>query len=108
MTDKRIVLTTCGKPEDAERIAQTLLVRRLAACVNILPGVRSLYRWRGKVEEDSELLLVVKTTVAAIQTMKAAIAEIHPYEVPELVVLPIEDGAVSYLDWIGANVLAPE
>lgn len=108
MTDKRIVLTTCGKPEDADRIARALLDRRLAACVNILPGVRSLYRWQGKIEEDSELLLVIKTTAAAVETLKTAVAAMHPYEVPELVVLPIEDGAARYLEWIAANVAFPE
>jgi periplasmic divalent cation tolerance protein len=106
MTDKKIVLTTCGNDEDATRIARNLVERRLAACVNVLPGVRSLYHWQGKVEEDAELLLVIKTTEAAVEALKTAVAEIHPYDVPELVVLPIENGAASYLDWIAENVAA--
>ena len=107
MTDKRIVLTTCGNQDDAERIARALLDRRLAACVNILPGIRSLYRWKGKIEEDGELLLLIKTAAGAVDALKAAVADLHPYDVPELVVLPLEDGAASYLDWIGANVSRP-
>jgi periplasmic divalent cation tolerance protein len=104
MTDKAIVLTTCANAEDASRIARALLERRLAACVNIVPGVRSLYHWQGKIEEDAELLLLIKTTQAAIGALKLAIADAHPYDVPEVVVLEIADGAASYLDWIGANV----
>jgi len=104
MTDKKIVLTTCGNDADASRIARALIERRLAACVNILPGVRSLYHWQGKVEEDAELLLVIKTTEAALEPLKTAVAEVHPYDVPELVVLAIEGGAASYLNWIAENV----
>ena len=104
MTDKRIVLTTCGSEADAERIARALVERRLAACVNIIGGVRSIYRWKDAVEDDAELLLIIKTQASAIETLKAAIAELHPYDVPELVVVAIEDGASAYLDWIGASV----
>ena len=106
MTDKKIVLTTCGSAEDADRIARALLERRLCACVNIVPGVRSLYHWQGKIEDDAELLLTIKTTEAAIEPLKTALAEIHPYDVPELVVLPVEGGSAAYLDWIAANVSA--
>ena len=104
MTDKRIVLTTCGSEADAERVARTLVERRLAACVNIVGGVRSIYRWKDAVENDAELLLIIKTQTSAIETLKAAIAELHSYDVPELVVVAIEDGASAYLDWIGASV----
>ena len=104
MTDKRIVITTCGNADDAERIARALLERRLVACVNIIPGVRSLYRWQGKVEDDAELILLMKTTAEAVEALEPALAEIHPYDVPELVVLPIEGGAASYLEWVGENV----
>ena len=106
MTDKKIVLTTCGNAADAERIARALLERRLAACVNIVAGVRSLYHWQGRIEDEAELLLVIKTTEAAVEPLKAALEEIHPYDVPELIVLPIEDGAPAYLDWIAANTSA--
>ena len=104
MTNKKIVLTTCGNAADAERIARELLERRLAACVNILPGVRSLYRWKGAVEDDAEWLLLVKTTEGALEGLKAAFREVHPYDVPELVVLPIEDGSAAYLGWLGEQV----
>jgi periplasmic divalent cation tolerance protein len=104
MTDKRIVLTTCGNSVDAERIARELLERRWAACVNIIPGVRSLYRWQGRIEDDAELVLLIKTTAAALGPLKTALVEGHPYDVPEVVVLPIEDGSQAYLDWIAANV----
>jgi periplasmic divalent cation tolerance protein len=104
MTDKRIVLTTCGNAADAERIARALLERRLAACVNIIPGIRSLYHWQGRIEDDAELLLIIKTTSGAVESLKAAIREAHPYDVPEMVVVQIEDGSQAYLDWIGANV----
>jgi periplasmic divalent cation tolerance protein len=104
MTDKRIVLTTCGTAADAERVARALLERRLAACVNIVAGVRSLYHWQGRIEDEGELLLIVKTTAGAIEALKAAIGEVHPYEVPEMVVLPIDDGSQKYLDWISENV----
>ncbi|MCB1019453.1 MAG: divalent-cation tolerance protein CutA [Acidobacteria bacterium] len=104
MTDKRIVLTTCGSEADAERIARALVERRLAACVNIIGGVRSIYRWKDAVEDDAELLLIIKTQTSAIERLKAAITELHPYDVPELVVVAIEDGASAYLDWIGASV----
>ncbi|MEZ5364849.1 MAG: divalent-cation tolerance protein CutA [Bryobacterales bacterium] len=104
MTDKRIVLTTCGSDVDAERIARTLVERRLAACVNIIGGVRSIYRWKDAVEDDAELLLVIKTQTSAIEALKTALAETHPYDVPELVVIQIEDGAAAYLSWIASNV----
>ena len=104
MTDKRIVLTTCGNAADAERIARALLDRRLAACVNIIPGIRSLYHWQGRIEDDSELVLLIKTTAAAVEALEAALVEAHPYDVPEVVVLPIEDGSPAYLGWIEANV----
>ena len=104
MTDKRLVLTTCGNADDAERIARALLERRLAACVNIVPGARSLYRWQGSVHDDAEWLLLIKTTADGIGPLKAAFDDIHPYDVPELVVLAIEDGSAAYLGWIAENV----
>ena len=104
MTDKKIVLTTSGNAADAERIARELLDRRLAACVNIVPGVRSLYRWQGSIHDDGEWLLIIKTTQGAVSAIEAAFGEIHPYDVPELVVLAIEDGSAAYLAWIAEHV----
>jgi periplasmic divalent cation tolerance protein len=104
MTNKRIVLTTAGSAEEAHRIAHVLVQRRLAACVNIVPQVASVYRWQGKVEEAREWLLVVKTTAAAFSQVREAIAEIHSYELPECICLTIEDGSPVYLQWIAESV----
>jgi periplasmic divalent cation tolerance protein len=104
MTDKRIVLTTAASEEEAYKIARHLVERRLAACVNIVPQITSIYRWQGKVEEAREWLLIVKTTAAAFAAVRDAIAEVHSYDVPECIGLPIEDGSPSYLKWIGESV----
>jgi periplasmic divalent cation tolerance protein len=108
MTDKRIVLTTAGSEQEARKIAHSLVERRLAACVNIVPQVTSIYRWQGKIEEAQEWLLVVKTTAAAFGKVREAIAELHSYELPECVCLPIEDGSPNYLEWIAESVSAGE
>jgi periplasmic divalent cation tolerance protein len=100
MTPHVVAFSTVGKPEDAERIAHALVERRLAACVNIVPGLTSVYRWKGQVERDAESLLVIKTRRERIDALKAALTSLHPYEVPELVVLPIEDGHAPYLAWL--------
>ena len=106
MTDKRIVLTTAGSEEEAHKIARHLVERRLAACVNIVPQITSVYRWQGNVDEAREWLLVVKTTAAAFVQVRHAIAELHSYEVPECVCLNIEDGSPNYLEWIAESVSA--
>jgi periplasmic divalent cation tolerance protein len=104
MTDKRIVLTTAGSEEEARKIARHLVEHRLAACVNIVPQVTSIYRWRDEVEEAREWLLIIKTTEAAFALVRNAIAELHPYELPECLCLNIEDGAAGYLQWIGESI----
>ena len=104
MTDKRICLTTCDSDEAAENLAQALVEQRLAACVNVLPGVRSYYRWKGKIESDSERLLLMKTTAGRVDSLRAAVLELHSYETPEFVVIAVEDGSAAYLEWIAANV----
>ena len=103
MTDKKIVLTTAGTREEAGKIARALVERRLAACVNVVP-IESVYRWNNKVENAQEWLLLVKTTAEAFDDLDAAVRELHSYELPECVVLPIEAGSEEYLDWIGDNV----
>jgi periplasmic divalent cation tolerance protein len=108
MTDKRIILTTASSEEEAEKIARTLVDRRLAACVNIVPQITSIYRWQGAIEEAREWLLIVKTTAVAFVQVRETIAELHSYEVPECVCLTIEDGSPSYLAWIGESVSAEE
>ncbi|HTA51063.1 MAG TPA: divalent-cation tolerance protein CutA [Verrucomicrobiae bacterium] len=106
MTDKRIVLTTASSEEEARKIARHLLEHRLAACVNILPQVASIYLWQGKIEEAREWLLVIKTTAAAFGQVNEAIADLHSYELPECICLTIEDGSPAYLQWIAESVSA--
>jgi periplasmic divalent cation tolerance protein len=110
MTDKRLVLTTCGSPEEARRIAHDLVHRRLAACVNIIPQIESVYRWKGEVETAAEWLLVIKTTAEAFVQLRDAIGKLHSYDVPECIAIAIEDGSAGYLEWIASSVLhiAPE
>jgi len=104
MTDKRVVLTNCGSQEEAEKIAQSLVGNRLAACVNVLPRVHSIYRWQGKVESATEWMLLVKTTAANFPKVRDAIRVLHSYELPECIMLPIEDGSAAYLQWIDDSV----
>jgi periplasmic divalent cation tolerance protein len=108
MTDKRIVFTTAGSEEEANKIARSLVEKRAAACVNIIPQITSIYRWKEDVEEAREWLLIIKTTAAAFGKVRDAIAELHSYEVPECLCLTIEDGAPSYLDWISRSVSEKE
>ena len=103
MTDKKIVLTTTATREDAGKIARSLVERRLAACVNVV-AIESVYRWKDAVESAEEWLLVIKTTAAAFDQVHAAIQELHTYELPECVLLPIESGSEEYLAWIGESV----
>lgn len=100
MTDKRIVLTTCGSQEEADKIAQHLVEHRLAACVNVIPQIKSIYRWQEKVESAQEWLLLVKTTAEKFPQVRDAIRELHSYELPECVAISIEDGSAAYLSWI--------
>lgn len=103
-TDFLIVLITVPSLEVGERIAESLLEKKLAACVNILPGVTSIYTWKGAVQKDQELMLVVKTRPVLFQTrLVPAVKAIHPYEVPEIIALPLEMGSPDYLAWIAAE-----
>jgi periplasmic divalent cation tolerance protein len=108
MTDKRIVLTTAGSEEEARKIARHLVERRLAACVNIVSRITSLYRWKDKVEEEGEWLLIIKTTGPAFNEVRTALADLHSYELPECICLAVEDGSTNYLQWIGESVTAAE
>ncbi len=104
MTDKRIVLTTTGSKAEAQKIGRALIERNLAACVNVVGPIESVYRWKGAVETAEEFLCIVKTRTAAVDKVSAAIKELHSYELPECLVLPIEGGSSTYLAWIGENV----
>lgn len=95
-----LCLSTCPDAETAARIARALVEERLAACVNRLPGVASTYRWQGEIHEDAEVLLVIKTTRERFDALRDRLAELHPYEVPELVAFEIADGLPAYLEWL--------
>ncbi len=100
----RLALVTAPDAGVAERLVRTLVEERLVACGNIVGGVRSIYRWRGEVEAAQEVLIVLKTTAAAVPRLLSRIPELHPYEVPEALLLPVEGGTEGYLGWIDASV----
>src|SRR5208283_4975642 len=104
MTDKKLVLTTCGSLAEARSIAHALIERQLAACVNIVPQIESVYRWQGEVETSAECMLVIKTTHDAFDRLRQALSELHSYELPECIEIGIEDGTSAYLEWIGESV----
>jgi periplasmic divalent cation tolerance protein len=104
MSDARIVLTTAGSQEEARKIAHALVDRRLAACVNIVPLVESVYRWQGKVESAEEWLLVIKTQASTFERVRDAVKELHSYDLPECVMLEVAAGSSEYLKWIAENV----
>jgi periplasmic divalent cation tolerance protein len=99
-----LVTTTTATPEDAGNIASALVEKRLAACVQIVEPVTSVYRWKGAVERESEVLLLIKSTRDLVPTIASLLDEIHPYEVPELIAVPIADGSPAYLGWIEENL----
>lgn len=104
MSNVRMVLTTIGDPQAAEKLAEQLVERRVAACVNIVGPIRSIYRWKGKVERAQEFLLLIKTTAEEAARVPAVLEELHPYELPECVTLPVEGGSEPYLAWVASGV----
>jgi periplasmic divalent cation tolerance protein len=105
MTDKIVVLVTCGSAKEARRIARAVVEQRMAACTNIVATpVHSIYRWKGKVESAEEFLLVIKTTQGRFAELKAAVKRLHSYDVPEIIALPIAAGGTNYLNWISESV----
>jgi periplasmic divalent cation tolerance protein len=102
----RVVLCTCP-PDAADGIAGALIEARLAACVNALPGIVSTYRWEGAVTRDEESLLLIKTTQDRLGALADRIREIHPYEVPEVIAVPVTGGLAPYIEWVGAESRAP-
>jgi len=103
MTNARIILTTAGSQEEAGKIAHGLVDRRLAACVNIVPRIESVYRWQGKVETAEEWLLLIKTQAKLFERVRDAVKELHSYDLPECVMLEVNGGSQEYLGWIAEN-----
>lgn len=103
VTDALVVLVTTPTPERAAEIARAVVEERLAACGNVLPGIRSIYRWEGKVEDEGEALLVLKTTRARFDALRERVLDLHPYQVPEVVALAIDAGSAPYLAWLAAE-----
>lgn len=103
MTPMRLVLTTAGSAAEAKQIAHALVERRLASCVNIVPRIESVYRWKDQVETAEEWLLLIKTRADAFERVRDAIEELHSYELPECIMLEIAEGDTKYLEWLQAN-----
>jgi periplasmic divalent cation tolerance protein len=99
-TDIRAVLVTVPDPEAADRLGRTLVEERLAACANLVPGVVSLYRWEGEVQRDEEVLLILKCTAPGVEALRRRVVELHPYDVPEVLALPVAEGHAPYLRWV--------
>ncbi len=103
-TAVRVVLTTAPTVEVAEELGGAVVGERLAACANVVPGVTSIYRWEGALEREGEVLVILKTTIGAGEQLRARIVELHPYDVPEVVVMSVESGHEPYLAWVRAEV----
>jgi periplasmic divalent cation tolerance protein len=99
-TDVLVILVTVPDPEKAAEIARALVEERLAACGNVLPGARSIYRWEGKIQDEREALLLLKTSRARFEALRARLVALHPYQVPEILAVPVEAGSAPYLAWI--------
>jgi periplasmic divalent cation tolerance protein len=100
MTDKIVVLSACGSEDQAVQVARGLVEKRLAACVNIIAGARSIYRWKGSIEDSPEWLLVIKSRRGLFPALREEIARLHTYEVPEAIAVPVVEGSGSYLAWL--------
>lgn len=98
-----VVLITVSSPDEGEKIAKALVEKRIAACVNIIPGLRSIYHWQGKVRDDQELLLMAKTSESLFERLQQEIKTLHSYSVPEIIALPVVKGSEAYLNWIDEN-----
>lgn len=105
MADKfHVVLSTCPTKESAEQLANRIVQAELAACVSVIPGLRSYYRWHGKVESSDEHLLLIKSRIDVFDALQSLITSQHPYELPEIIAVPITTGSAPYLDWLDASV----
>jgi periplasmic divalent cation tolerance protein len=109
MTDKDlfVVFCTCPDLDAARAMARQLVETSLVACVNVVPGLRSIYRWKGSVQEDSEVLMILKTTRDRLEAAKIRLVELHPYDVPEFIALPVSDGHDPYLQWVTDSTRIP-
>jgi periplasmic divalent cation tolerance protein len=107
MTDKIVVLTTCDSEKQAAQMARHLVEHKVAACVNILPKVRSIYRWQEKIEDATEWILLIKSRRDLFAAVRAEIQKIHTYEVPEVIALPVVDGSDAYLSWLDGQLTTP-
>ncbi len=108
MTDARVVYVTVPDEGVGVSLVTALLEQKLVACGNLVAGVRSIYRWEGEICDDAEHLLILKTTSSALSALKARVLELHPYECPEIIAIPVTDGHSAYIDWIRQNVIASE
>ncbi len=104
MTDKVVVLSTCASAAEAEALARALVEKRFAACVNVIAGVRSVYRWQDVIQQEEEALLVIKSSRVLVEELRAEIERLHSYEVPEVIVLPVVDGSERYLAWMNREL----
>jgi periplasmic divalent cation tolerance protein len=104
MTDKIVVFSTAASAEEAEKIARRLVDERLAACVNVIREIRSFYRWQGKTEDAAEWLLVIKSSRERFEALRAAVEKLHSYDVPEVIALPVVEGAQNYLNWMDGEL----
>lgn len=102
-TDLRTIFMTAPDSATAELLARALVEERLAACVNVVPGVVSLYRWEGELHRDAENLMIAKTTAERVERLRARVVELHPYDVPEVLVLTVDEGHPPYMDWVRAE-----
>ena len=107
MTDKIVVLTTCDSEKQAKKLARHLVEQRVTACVNILPKARSVYRWKDKIADSAEWLLMIKSRRDLFAALRAEIEKVHTYEVPEIVALQVVDGSEAYLGWLDAQLTEP-
>lgn len=106
MSGASVIFVTVGNEEEAVRIVQTLVQEKLAACGSIVPKVRSIYRWKGEVCDEGEVLVILKTRFSLFTRVQDRVRELHSYELPEIVSFPIEMGLAGYIDWIFENTLA--
>ena len=104
MSERQVVLMTAGSQQEADRIAETLVGEGLAACVNIVRGVTSVYHWQGEIQRDREWLLIAKTRREFLEELVERVHELHSYEVPEVIALPLSDGSERYLRWLDGEV----